>query len=261
MINSLRKDSHITQAFRFSRMPLDSGRSVNASTGMGESERGKREYSNVPAKNSIGISVNKPAEISFSGLSSANDSVSKIYTSKWVKKFLEKAADSQAVFGAIFALGITCFLRPAAIIVTPSKKNKDDQKYAAAHSIASGIIAYFFTYIICEPISRAVKKISKEPTAFIKNRESYLVKDGKALKTAGTYLNMLPEAVIIAAPRAALTIALIPIILKYVFGMEKKKDGDVKKEQPILQNYAVMNFNNSQLSHDDVFQGLKGGAK
>lgn len=260
MINSLSKDSHITQAFRFSRMPLDSRRSANASTGMSESERGRREYSNVPAKNSIGTGVNKPAEMSFNGLSSANNTP-KIYTSKWVKKFLEKAASSQAVFGAIFALGITCFLRPAAIVAIPSKKNQDDQKYAAAHSIASGIIAYFFTYIICEPISRAVKKISKDPTAFVKNKESRLIKDEKALKAASTYLNMLPEAVIIAAPRAALTIALIPIILKYVFGMEKKKDTDNKNEQPTTQNYAIMNFNNLHLQHDEVFQGLRGGAK
>lgn len=261
MINSLRKDSHITQAFRFSRMPLDSGRSASTSTGTSESERGRREYSNVPAKNSIGISVKKPAEISFSGLSSANNSVSKIYTSNWVKKFLKMAADNQSVFGAVFALGITCFLRPAAIIAIPSKKNQDDQKYAAAHSIASGIIAYIITSIICNPISRAVKKLSKDPTAFIKNKESYLIKDEKALKAAGTYLNMLPEAVIIAAPRAALTIALIPLILKYVFGLEKKKDGDNKNDQPITQNYAIMNFNNSQLRHDRVFQGLRGGAK
>lgn len=144
-----------------------------------------------------------------------------LITNKGVKGFLDLAADSEPLFNATFSIALTCILRPASIMTLPSnKKNNDDKKYAAAHSIAAGVISYFMALIIFNPVADAMKKIAKDPGQFIKG--SSLLGDKKAIDAAGTYIKMLPET-ILAIPRAVVTIALIPPILKYVFGWEKKK--------------------------------------
>lgn len=353
MINSLSKDSHITQSLLHSQF----------SSGSCTNKKERQEYSIATAKNSIGISVKNPAEISFSGISSyklaetsvfktlvknakaflgektdnktvtelingsidfirslktetkldvekfvneqkenLNDVIeqtkefmteefvkkddkdlkgtvekikdfhdtfwgkrseafksnmkeavehlpnmenqgkdSKLSKSNTFKKFLNFAADKQAIFSAVFAVGLTCILRPATIMVLPTnKKNNDDKKYAAGHSIASGVIGYIMSLILFNPIATAMKKVANEPDKFAKgikrleNKYSYL-NEGKAAEAAGTYIKMLPEA-ILAAPRAVVTVALIPVILKYVFGWEKKKPEIKNVETTVVQH-------------------------
>lgn len=204
-------------------------------------------------KNSSDIITKKPTEVSFSG--APGSKLSKFYTSDKVKKVLEFAADKQLIFDAAFALLLTCILRPASIMVLPSKKNQDDQKYAAAHSIASGVIGFAISNIVFTPISNAIKKIKENPRLFITDEKSYLFKDeDKYLKTAKIYLDRLPD-IVGAIPKGILTIALIPPILKYVFGMEKKKPS-YKKEAPVAIDYSILKSTNSK-----TFQGLTGGTK
>lgn len=348
MINSLRKDSHITQSFWHPQVLSGAGRGVNK----------REEYSNVPAKNSI--SVNKPAEINFSGLSSAklvhedkfkklvqearnflgekshikdvkklidnsvnfltdskasadetlktflsktkNDVLSvieetkkllheeharkplsneelgqdikktistsveiyptvenpgKIYTSEWVKKFFLTAEKNQPVFSAAFALLLTCLLRPAAIVALPSeKKNNDDKKYAAAHSIASGIIGYLISSIIFSPIGNAMKKIDKCQRVFLsKNSELEYLQNGKIMANAKTWMTMLPE-LILSPPKAILTIALIPPILKYIFGWKKKSSNEKAVSSKVEDNSAK-----TDIQTKNKIQNINGGVK
>lgn len=159
-----------------------------------------------------------------------------IYTNKTLKWLLGQANDSQPVFNALFSILLTCILRPASIMALPGdKKNKDDKKYAAAHSVASGIIAYLMALAIFNPLSGGMRKVAKNSQKFIKNKASYLLKDKKAMDIVSTYVKMLPET-FLAAPRAMLTVALIPPILKYVFGWEKKSDLAKKNESKISVN-------------------------
>ena len=65
---------------------------------------------------------------------------------------------------------------------------------------------------------------------------------------------------VIGVPRAILTIALIPPILKYVFGVEKKKKAEPQKDT------TVNNNNNMEMPKMDfiekpAFQQFKGGVK
>lgn len=213
----------------------------------------------APAKSGINVNsnnvINKPAEISFSGLSSVQKPVGKM-----MGKFLEMAANNEAVFNAFFAIGLTCFLRPAAIMSLPGKKNKDDKKYASAHSIASGVIGYLISLAIFNPISTGVKKIVANPEKFLKKGSEYLMENGKLVEKSwaatSKMLKMLPET-ILALPRAIVTVALIPPILKYVFGMEKKSHS--KDMHPILDNYAAINFKSSKSK--EHFQSFMGGKK
>lgn len=187
-----------------------------------------------------------------------------IFKNESFKKFLKKAESSQAVFGALFAISLTCVFRPAAIMALPGdKKHKDDKKYAAAHSIASGIIGYLFSLAIFSPISDAMKKIEKNPKEFASKKNPNGLKyleNGKILNNAKTWVNMLPET-ILAAPRAVVTVALIPPILKYVFGWEKKKSNSKEEISPILQNYALLNFKSTNIPQKKVFQNFSGGIK
>lgn len=248
MINSLFKDSHITQNICH---PL------TYNSRMGASSR-EQKNSTAPAKN--GISVNKPAEINFSGLSSA-DKTAKIYTAKWLKDFFNMATENQVVFNAAFSLILTCILRPASIMALPgNKKNKDDKKYAAAHSVASGIIGYVMSSILFNPIASATKKIAADPDKFLKPVKEYL-KTKANMDMATAYVKMLPEA-IVAPGRAMITIPLIPLILKYVFGWEKKSKQNVRPQLvPIIENPAAVNFKSTNMMQSKAFQNFNGGLR
>lgn len=325
MTNSLSKDSHITHQLCYSQIPYSGGYA-----GKKASQNKRKEYSSATVNNNIGISVNKPAEINFCGLSSVklansktlkelfadakaylgnsanpssvkklvsstvkaiikpkdtiaeetskflnsssvkvnefikdaenlikednkknplkqdifdaektrtissaidgldiiqNQQLKGIHKNDLVKKFFKLAAESEPLFNATFSILLTCILRPSAIMALPSdKKNIDDKKYAAAQSIASGVIAYLIALAVFKPIAKGMKKIADDPAQYLKSA-SKLLGDKKAMDAAGTFVKMLPET-ILAAPRAIVTIALVPPVLKYVFGWEKKKQGD-----------------------------------
>lgn len=245
MINSLQKDSHITRYSRH-RNSYHSQSSVY------------KNMSNSAPENSSDIIVNKPAEINFSGLLSATKPFN-IYTNQKVKRFLELAHDNPAVFNAFFSLGLTCVLRPASIMVLPSdKKHANDNKYASAHSIASGLIGYGLSVIILSPISKGVKKVGKNLEELIKNPKLAYLKDKKAFDVAGKMINMIPET-LIAAPRAAITIALIPPILKYVFGWEKKKKDN--NTNSFSHDYIPVNFKSVNHAKPTMFDSVVGGVK
>lgn len=251
MINSLSKDSHITQYSRLPKSAIPSERSAY------------NKLSSSATVNSPSIIAKKPAETSFSGFLNSNKPAFNIYTSKTVKKFLKMADEKQPVFNATFSILLTCILRPASIMALPSdKKNKDDKKYAAAHSIAAGVIAYIFSQVIFSPISDAMKKVKDAPNDFIKRPLNSLKTDGKALEAASKYMKMLPEA-IFAAPKAIVTIALIPPILKYVFGWEKKSHADKDKnvKTSSVQNPTNLNFKNSSTENKNVFENIMRGVK
>ncbi len=174
------------------------------------------------------------------------------YTNKMLIDFFKQADDKQPIFNAIFALGLTCFLRPLAILFTPgSKKNKDDKKYASAHSIASGIIGYVATSIFLEPVARATKIITNSPGMYSKNKEtSYLISDKKALFAASTFLKMFSET-LISPPKAILTIALIPLILEKVFHITKNKKANTISEE------NKMDINQVKTDSIEIKQNIK----
>lgn len=361
MTNSLRKDSHITPGLCVPKFTVPYYNSTGA--------RIRKQYSSAPENNSIGISVNKPAEINFCGLSSrtlANDAEFKTLVeaakgivgsgkkefvkvmklmrdaadylmpkvpdkdgkikvqepSETVKKFVESnksllqkivdrakeltlkdpeckikdptllngkiqyvlnqiklrdetidsikyateavpavgkghwyadnphlnrflalAEGNNVAFGATFALILTGIFRPASIMALPGdKKNNDDKKYAAAHSIASGVIGYIVATLVSKPISDAMNKVLKDPEQYVKGEKGHLdfnkaityASDLKTNNAANTWISRGVD-VLMAIPKACITIALIPPILKYVFGWEKKKHAD--KPINIQTNY------------------------
>lgn len=184
-------------------------------------------------------------------------------SAKWI---LTQATDHNLLFSAGFALLLTCILRPASIMMLPSKKNKDDQKYASAQSIASGVIGFALSTLIFTPFQNAAKSLKKKlenPEDVITKSSSCLLakENGKGvakIKITNSILERLPD-VVFAAPKGILTVALIPPILKYVFHIEKKKHSEQKNElqQPPIY-YGTMNFKSSSSKNRAIFENLGG---
>lgn len=120
-----------------------------------------------------------------------------------------------------------------------------------------------------DTVELLTKRASKKVTEMFKNikelelkieqlGKSALEKDIKDLKfltkkkdAMYTLMKTMPDWVI-SIPRATLTIALIPPILKYVFGVEKKKK--TATAENIIKETPQMNF-----IEKPVFQSVKGG--
>ena len=216
---------------------------------------------------------------SFTGKSKpAANFLDKMLKSEWLKKFVAYSQQHNISTSALIALVLAGILRPATIMALPGDKDKDDKVYASGHAIASGIIGFVVSTIITSPFDESIVKIfeqgkfQREKLKKMTSRISELqkladsdtiTKELKAeLKTLtkrkealNTLLKNIPDW-IIAIPRSILTIALIPPILKYVFGMEKKK-----KDKPVEQ--PKNNDNVKDIIEKSAFKNimLKGGTE
>lgn len=219
----------------------------------------------------------------------------KILSSNWFGKFAKYSNDHNISTSALIALVLAGVMRPATILALPGKKDKEDKVYAAGHSMASGIIGFLVSTAITSPFDESIKKFFGDPDKYLtaknnaknagrkgskptlermKNAIKYLEKKVDTAKTAKYYEPMLEKLTkqtgametlaknipdwVIGVPRAILTIALIPPILKYVFGVEKKK-----KPEPPKDNINNNNMENLQMDFIEkpAFQQFKGGVK
>lgn len=256
MINSLNIDSHISksspQNFRL-QTPTENVRQEKLAV----NKNGiiKRETANV---NFCGLSAkNTRKPLTAARIGKFRKVINLFYKNEKTKKALDFINKQNLIFDAGFALILTCLLRPASIMMIPeNKKNKDDKIYASAHSIASGIIGFGISNVLFYPLSEGLNRLKDAPTSFI-NKDSKLLKNEKLLSTACTYLERMPD-IVFAIPKATLTIALIPPILKHCFGWEKKKS-TTQKTLDLIDNYQLLNFKNSQKTQNAAFKGINGG--
>lgn len=220
-----------------------------------------------------------------------------LFNKKWFDTFLRYADAHNIGCSALMALLLAGAVRPATIMALPGKKDKDDKIYASGHSIASGIIGFGFSTLLTTPLDIAVKKIiedAKEKLPIPKegipkgaDRSKYtkfnmgilnkkflrlaeLKKmagdaatevEKKAIKQQINALELSMKNIaewVIAVPRAMLTIALIPLVLKYVFGIQKKKKQAPVQEQNLakeVHDEAVKMFMQKKIND------FKGGQK
>ena len=98
-----------------------------------------------------------------------------------------------------------------------------------------------------------------EITGVIKNKAAR--ETWKAVKRHRAALETLAKNIpdfVIAIPRSILTIALIPPILKYVFGVEKKKKAEPPKETNNMNNTPSQSMD---FINKPIFEQVKGGVK
>jgi len=257
------------------------------------------EPQNFREKNSAGVyknndnrGYNAAYSGSFTGKSEAAATALKkggILTKNWFSSFLSYSYNHNISTSALIALGLAGVLRPATIMALPGKKDKEDKIYASGHSMASGIIGFVASTIITSPFDESIKKVFGDPEKYKSKKLTKMLRIEKALEQRASLKNAAGEIIntkskqllknigkhkgamevlvknvpdwIIAVPRATLTIALIPPILKYVFGVEKKK----KPEPPNTADTKTVDSNMETPKMDFIekpaFQQFKGGVK
>ena len=199
----------------------------------------------------------------------------KILSSKTFGSILEYAEAHPISCQALFALVLAGILRPLTILALSgdSEKEKKDSRNAAAHAVASGVIGFVSSTIIMSPFDAAMKRVKNDPAKYLgkagKKAESYLgdlkakgLTKTQKFKNVETLMKMGPD-IVIGIPRSIITIALIPPILKYVFGIDpkskQKKTEEAKPEQK-PENINTMQYAGASIK-SAAFGDFNGGAK
>ncbi len=221
-------------------------------------EKSFKDFNNLSRKTAKNISF---SGLSLSGVKKLeNSKLWKFLNNKTFEKFISMADASQTIFDAIFALGITCVLRPAAIMAQSNEKTKEKNKKAASHSISSGLIGYGFAVALFSPIKTALNKLKQHPQVFARKAAKFMG-SAKNAQTFTMLVNKSTEA-LTASVRSGITIALIPFIDKYllnrIFGVTQQPKQKMELQNPNYK-YSIINFKNN--TNNKVFQNFTGGIK
>ena len=92
-----------------------------------------------------------------------------------------KWAENEPVVQAAMAALICIFLRPLTIMALPNKKGKQDNMYASAHSISSGVMGLVSSILIAQPFKNGASYVMKN---------MYKDLDVKALERLNPHLNL-----------------------------------------------------------------------
>ena len=205
----------------------------------------------------------------------------RMLASNWFGKLAKYAEEHNISASALIALVLAGVMRPATILSLPGKEDKEDKIYAAGHAIASGIIGFLVSTAVTSPFDVSIRKIFDDKNfrgkkfkaiddkidelTKLKNAGNITQEAKETLKsltkrreTLKTLIKNIPDWVI-GVPRAILTIALIPPILKYVFGVEKKKKNP--QEQNKIVDTSKKDTPKMDFMNKNAFEQFKGGVK
>lgn len=256
-IHSIKYDTSHKQGYHQNPAITEKGYSA------GLCENNNRGY-NVAFSGSRASKISEAAAKGFKDL--GNTFTDKLFRSDKFKKIIEIFEEKTVVAQALVALVVAGVLRPATNMAMAGKKDKEDSMYAAAHAISSAVIGFVVSSIVMAPFDKAFKKIKNNPKDYLNGLEDMLsIKEiGKRkLEKSKTYKNiskvaqMVPDSIVLGIPKAMLTIALIPPILKYVFGLEKKSQKTTAQQvaPSDIMAYAQKFFDKP------AFENFRGGVK
>ena len=228
------------------------------------SESATRKECVLPKNEKKNQTINKSANVTFTGgffspkkqdsvsFSGAPKSPNKGFW-KWVgeregvKNFIKgktfdsaiKLANNLSMLESIFFFAIAVTLKPLTIMALPGAK-EEDKKYAATKAFLGGCVDFAIASAIVLPItticSKFDEKIKADPNKFLTENMKYL-KDEKRLKNFSKVLGYAPKLLLVPV-RSAMTIALIPPTLKYLFPEEAKKLKNKKDTKEINDTTA-----------------------
>ena len=181
-----------------------------------------------------------------------------LYTNKTFKKGLEFAAENGALFSAATIFGCSVGVRPLSIWMTPHV-DKENKKVLCAKSIASSFAGYLMMFAISKPVANSIKKIDKNPEKYLSSKTvQNLKEESKTLQyskayTFATQMFKLGLGVVTAIPKALLTVAGLPVIMKKAFPQKQetnrqninfkgKKDGLAKNIAKVINQDGMQKF-------------------
>ena len=181
-----------------------------------------------------------------------------LYTNKTFKKGLEFAAENGALFSAATIFGCSVGVRPLSIWMTPHV-DKENKKVLCAKSIVSSLVGYLMMFGISKPVANSIKKIDKNPEKYLSSKTvQNLKEESKTLQYSKAYIFAtqmfkLGLGVATAVPKALLTVAGLPVVMKKVFPQEQekhqqnisfkgKKDGLAKNIAKVINQDGMQKF-------------------
>lgn len=181
-----------------------------------------------------------------------------LYTNKTFKKGLEFAAENGALFSAATIFGCSVGVRPLSIWMTPHV-DKENKKVLCAKSIASSLAGYLMMFGISKPVANSIKKIDKNPEKYLSSKTIQNLKEkNETLQYSKTYtfatqMFKLGLGVVTAVPKALLTVAGLPVIMKKAFphkqetnrqniNFKGKKDGLAKNIAKVINQDGMQKF-------------------
>lgn len=184
------------------------------------------QTSRLKSKNGV-VEVKKNAN--FSGASEAAISTS-LVTKSGFHKFIQ-TADNTGLYEGLISPVLACFIRPLSILGLPGSEKRDKQ-YAAAQSIATGIVSFVTALMIYTPLDEALKNVNKnlEKTKWLndpmkKTIFTNIVSSGVKIATYGTI--------------AAIMINTVPPVMSILFPKKKEDSKSTEKisnEQTVQQS-------------------------
>ena len=209
---------------------------------------------NLYPNHSLGKSVEKTRgyNVAFSGSGASSEAATKVLKnfgntlgdkilgSKLFERINEISGEKTIVMQALVSLIVAGVFRPATNMAMAGKDDKEDAMYAASHAIASAVMGFIVSWTVMKPFDDAYKKFRNNPEEYLKGMEkrfnvdkisSRRLAQSNSYKNVTKILQMFPDSIVLGIPKAMLTIALIPYILKYVFGWEKKSNVQPQPQQ------------------------------
>ncbi len=193
--------------------------------------------------------------------------VDKLFRSEYYQSILRTFSEKSAVALSLVSLIVAGGFRPLTNLAMAGKDDREDSIYAASHAIASATIGFIVSLIVMHPFDKANKKIKDTPKKYLTGLEKVLdvpeigrrkLEKSKVYKNLSKIPHMGIDTVFLGIPKAMLTIALIPIILKHVFHMEKgKKKNEVQSVQVQENSQYVKNI----IKENPAFKTMKGGVQ
>jgi hypothetical protein len=188
--------------------------------------------------------------------------IDKIFRSEKFKKVAEIFENKTVVAQTLVALVVAGVARPVTNLLMAGKKDKEDSIYAASHAISSAVIGFVVSSIVMAPFDKAFRKIKENPKQYLQGLEQLLdveeigkrkLEKSRVYKKLSKMAQMIPDTLVLGIPKAMLTIALIPPILKHVFGLEK---GKKKEKMNTTQQYTQ-----NPIDNNPTFSKIKGGVQ
>ena len=144
----------------------------------------------------------------------ANKVPEKFFASNFAKKMINMAEHNASLFESTFVLALCSTLRPITVMATPGAP-VEDRKYAAAKSVATGIIGFALTAAVFIPIAAATKNLGKlAKEGILKN--GFPAANSAKYKVVEYVTSYVPRFVVAPLEAMALFALVPPIVHKFL---------------------------------------------
>lgn len=189
------------------------------------------------------------------GITKSQTAFKSIWNNKAVLKGLEMISDHSASFVAATTFVMASGVKPLSISLTPNVK-KENKQHAIANSVVSGLVKFSLAELIAIPIESGIKKIDKNPNKYLSPQTVNTLKAGaKSLEQSQNYkfasqvIKQTPS-LITAIPKSMITVALMPLAMKLIFG---KKENSLKNKDKYNVDKTYF-LNNTKSIFDEDFK-------